>query len=217
MAKLDRGRGRYRYRYRRDAGWDSAIQNRILLGCRHHSVAKFERYIRARSPTGQGSIPISIPIPIPIPIGRIGRIGSIAWRRCVKERVLSGALATEGTEFTERFFLSPSTGQPLLQPGCVEIGKNVRLCVLGDLCGRTFLTSVRPKKSMAKLDRGRGRGRYRYRRDAGWDSAIQNRILLRCRHNSAAKFERYIRARSQPERESIPIPIPIPTPIQTMI
>jgi hypothetical protein len=57
------------------------------------------------------------------------------------ERAFSEALATEGTEFTERFSLSPSTRQPLLQPGCVEMGKNVRLCVLGDLCGRTFLTS----------------------------------------------------------------------------
>jgi hypothetical protein len=71
------------------------------------------------------------------------------------ERAFSEALATEGTEFTERFALSPSTRQPLLQPGCVEMGKNVRLCVLGDLCGRTFLTSGRPKRSMAKQDRGR--------------------------------------------------------------
>ena len=84
----------------------------------------------------------------------------------MKERAFSEALATEGTEFTERFSLSPSTRQPLLQPGCVEMGKNVRLCVLGDLCGRTFLTSGRPKRSMAKLDRGRGRYRSRYRRDA---------------------------------------------------
>ncbi len=42
-------------------------------------------------------------------------------------------------------------------------------------------------------------------------------VLLRCRHNSAAKFERYKRARCQPGRESIPIPIPTPTPIQAMI
>ena len=38
-------------------------------------------------------------------------------------------------------------------------------------------------------------------------------VLLRCRHNSAAKFERYKRARCQPGRESIPIPIPTPSPI----
>ena len=66
------------------------------------------------------------------------------------ERVFSEALATEGTEFTERFLLSPSTRQPLLQPGYVAMGKQVRLCVLGDLCGRNFLTSGRPKRSMAK-------------------------------------------------------------------
>ena len=88
---------------------------------------------------------------------------TIAWRKRMMERAFSEALATEGTEFTERFALSPSTRQPLLQPGCVEMGKNVRLCVLGDLCGRTFLTSGRPKRSMAKLDRGRGRYRSRYR------------------------------------------------------
>ncbi|MGI6302839.1 MAG: hypothetical protein ACOX52_17530 [Verrucomicrobiota bacterium] len=69
----------------------------------------------------------------------------------------SEGLATEGTEFTERFFLLPLTRQPLLQPGCVEMGKNARLCVLGDLCGRTFLTSGRPKGTMAKQDRNRYR------------------------------------------------------------
>ena len=75
------------------------------------------------------------------------------------ERAFSEALATEGTEFTGRFSLSPSTRQPLLQPGCVEIGKNVRLCVLGALCGRTFLTSGRSKRPWrSKLGVGVGIG-----------------------------------------------------------
>ena len=43
------------------------------------------------------------------------------------ERVFSEALATEGTEFTERFFFLPSTGGPLLQPGYVQMGKEDRL------------------------------------------------------------------------------------------
>jgi len=37
-------------------------------------------------------------------------------------------------------------------------------------------SSARAKRSMAKLDRGRGRYRSRYRRDAWWDSAVQNRV-----------------------------------------
>jgi hypothetical protein len=42
-------------------------------------------------------------------------------------------------------------------------------------------------------------------------------VLLRCRRNSAAKFERFMRAGCRPGQESIPIPIPTPTPIPTMI
>ena len=63
----------------------------------------------------------------------------------MKQQTFSEALATEGTEFTERFFLLPSTRQPLLHPGYVQMGKNLRLCVLCDLCGRTLLVRGCPK------------------------------------------------------------------------
>ena len=59
------------------------------------------------------------------------------------------ALATEDTEFTERFFLLPSTKRPALQQGAYQMGKDLFLCVLGDLCGNNFLTRGRPKRSMA--------------------------------------------------------------------
>src|SRR5690606_20877125 len=36
-------------------------------------------------------------------------------------------------------------------------------------------------------------------------------IAVRWRHHSVAKLERYIRARCQPEQESIPTPTPTPT------
>jgi hypothetical protein len=36
--------------------------------------------------------------------------------------------------------------------------KNAHLCVLGDLCGRTFLTSVRSKRSMIGVGIGIGIG-----------------------------------------------------------
>jgi hypothetical protein len=39
-------------------------------------------------------------------------------------------------EFTERFFLLPLTRQPPLHLGCFQMGKDLRLSVLGDLCGR---------------------------------------------------------------------------------
>ena len=69
----------------------------------------------------------------------------------MKQQTFSEALATKGTEFTEKLFLSPSTRQPLLQPGYVEMGKNAHLCVLCDLCGRTSLISGRPNRSRSKL------------------------------------------------------------------
>ena len=53
-------------------------------------------------------------------------------------------LATEGTEFTERFFILPSTRQPSLHLGCFQMGKDLRLCDLGDLCGRNRFPS-RPR------------------------------------------------------------------------
>ena len=71
-----------------------------------------------------------------------------------------GSFATEGPEYTERFFLLPSAGRSAL----FQMGNGLRLCVLCDLCGRNLLTRGRPKSSMAKQDRGRGRYRYRYRR-----------------------------------------------------
>jgi len=71
----------------------------------------------------------------------------------MKQQTFSEALATEGTEFTEKLFLSPSTRQPLLQPRAqssqrnssfrhrqdnpyfsriaLRWKKNARLCVLG--------------------------------------------------------------------------------------
>ena len=122
MAKQSRGRGRYRYRYRRD---------------RCHTAQE------------------SIPIPISISIGRIERIGSDcleAEAEAEAEGLCSwrGSFATEGTEFTERFFLLPSAGRSALQPGAYQMGKGLRLCVLCDLCGRNLLTRGRPKRSMAK-------------------------------------------------------------------
>ena len=63
----------------------------------------------------------------------------------MKEPAFSEALATEDTEFTERFSLSPSTRQPPLQAGCFEMGTGLRLCVLGDLCGKTFPIKRSPK------------------------------------------------------------------------
>jgi hypothetical protein len=122
MAKQDRGRYRYRYRYR-----------------------------MARCHTAQESIPI--PILISISIGRIGRIGSYCLE-AEAEGLCSwgGSFATEGTEFTERFFLLPSAGRSALY----QMGNGLRLCVLCDLCGRNLLTRGRPKSSMAKQDRGRG-------------------------------------------------------------
>ncbi|MGI6302855.1 MAG: hypothetical protein ACOX52_17610 [Verrucomicrobiota bacterium] len=60
---------------------------------------------------------------------RTDRTDRIHCREAMREgAAFSGALATEGTEFTEGFSLSPSTGQPLLQPGCVEMGKRAPLC-----------------------------------------------------------------------------------------
>jgi len=113
-----------------------------------------------------------------------------------------GSFATEGTEFTERFFLLPSAGRS----SYYQMGNGLRLC---DLCGRNLLTRGRPKRSMAKQDRGRGGYRSRYRRDAGWDSETRNRIAqlyccgadkTRQRGLSSAR-----RAGCQPEQESIPI------------
>ena len=51
----------------------------------------------------------------------------------------SEGLATEGTEFTGRFFLLPLTGQPLLQPGYVEpfrltVARTVELVTLPLSC-----------------------------------------------------------------------------------
>ena len=67
-----------------------------------------------------------------------------------------------------------------------------------------------PKRSMAKQARGRGRYRSWYRKDGAWDSETRNRVPLRCRHNSEAKFGR---ARRQPERESISMSMSIPISI----
>ncbi|HCF96274.1 MAG TPA: hypothetical protein DEW46_14545, partial [Verrucomicrobia bacterium] len=53
-------------------------------------------------------------------------------------------LATEATEGTERFSLLPSTRQPLPQPDNAQMEKDLRLSVLGDLCGRNLLTRGRP-------------------------------------------------------------------------
>jgi hypothetical protein len=63
-------------------------------------------------------------------------------------RLYGRRLATEDSEFTESFFLLPSTKQhpPAFQPGCFQMGKVLRLGVLGDRCGRTVLTSGRPKR-----------------------------------------------------------------------
>ncbi len=79
-------------------------------------------------------------------------------------------LATEGTEFTERFIPLSSTRQA----GCFRWETSV-LSV--DLCGKTFLTRVRQKRAMAKQARGRGRYRYRYRMAVGGDSDMRNRIV----------------------------------------
>jgi hypothetical protein len=63
----------------------------------------------------------------------------------------SEGLATEGTEFTERFFLLPMTRQPLLQPGCVEMGKK---------CDSVFsVTSVAGLFSPAVVRKGRWRSK----------------------------------------------------------
>ena len=63
---------------------------------------------------------------------------------------LGRGLATESTEFTERFFLLPSTRRSALQQGAYPMGRDLFLCVLGDLCGRNLLTKGRPKRSMAE-------------------------------------------------------------------
>jgi hypothetical protein len=61
----------------------------------------------------------------------------------------SEGLATEGTEFTERFFLLPSRRQPLLQPGYVEMEKT---------CASVFsVTSVAGLFSAAVVRKGRWR------------------------------------------------------------
>ena len=75
----------------------------------------------------------SMPTPTPIhqmigPIGLIGLIGN----PCLEAthdgaRLFGRGLATEGTEFTERILLLPLTGQPPLQAGCFQMGKELRL------------------------------------------------------------------------------------------
>jgi hypothetical protein len=50
------------------------------------------------------------------------------------------------------------------------------LCVLGDLCGKTFLTRACLNRWVVKQARGRDRYRYRYRKDAGLDLGTRNRV-----------------------------------------
>ena len=72
-------------------------------------------------------------------------MGRSGWESA---RLYGRRLATEDSEFTESFFLLPSTKQhpPAFQPGCFQMGKVLRLGVLGDRCGRTVLTSGRLKR-----------------------------------------------------------------------
>jgi len=48
----------------------------------------------------------------------------------------------------------------------------------------------RPKRSMAKHDRGRGRYRSRYRKNAGWDTDMRNRVLEPCCFDSDTTWQR---------------------------
>jgi hypothetical protein len=70
----------------------------------------------------------------------------------------------------------PSTRQPPLQPDFFQIGKELCLCVLGDLCGKNLLTRARPKISLCRNasspdpdgeDSRRGAERGRFACDSG--------------------------------------------------
>ena len=108
--------------------------------------------------------------------GGTGRRGA-EWRRCAciglvgwKRRIHSH----RGHRVHREVF--PSTRQPPLQPGFFQIGKDLRLCVLGDLCGRNLLTRARPKISLGRNAGSPGRKQhshiiwdYRDRRGGGFD------------------------------------------------
>ena len=117
--------------------------------------------------------------------GGTGRRGA-EWRRCAciglvgwKRRIHSH----RGHRVHREVF--PSTRQPPLQPGFFQIGKDLRLCVLGDLCGRNLLTRARPKISLGRNagspgpdgeDSRRGAGAQRRRGGIGrnWDVETSN-------------------------------------------
>ena len=67
-------------------------------------------------------------------------IGLVGWKRRIHSH-------REHRVHREVF---PSTRQPPLQPGFLQIRKDLRLCVLGDLCGRNFLTRARPIISLGR-------------------------------------------------------------------
>jgi hypothetical protein len=71
---------------------------------------------------------------------RCACIGLVGWKRRIHSH-------REHRVHREVF---PSTRQPPLQPGFLQIRKDLRLCVLGDLCGRNFLTRARPIISLGR-------------------------------------------------------------------
>ena len=87
-----------------------------------------------------------------------GWVGSMFWLL-----PFSGFLATEGSEFTERFFLLPTRREAPTSAGVLQPGKELRLC------GGNFLTRCCLQRTMAKQDRYRNR----YREVAGWDVGRQ--------------------------------------------
>ncbi len=77
----------------------------------------------------------------------------------------------------------PSPRQPPLQPDFFQIGKELCLCVLGDLCGKNLLTRARPKISLGRNAGSPDRKQhfhmicdYRDRRGGGFDIGSKKKI-----------------------------------------
>jgi hypothetical protein len=159
--------------------------------------------MRARSQPGQESIPIPIPTPTPIQ-AMIGLIGNPSYPY----------------RYPYPYPYPYTYTYPYLYPYSPDHRVRARVPLR---CVRVrfwaVLEAVRKGPWEARSGSGSlsvsvSKGRVM---GFGHEKPGTTTVLLRCRHNSAAKFERYKRARCQPGRDSIPIPIPTPTPIQTMI
>ena len=77
-------------------------------------------------------------------IGRIGRIGNHCLEARLKERAFSDRIEPQRAQSSQREmhpFVIVETART--SDGVLQMGS---LCVLGDLCGKTFLTRACPKR-----------------------------------------------------------------------